>query len=189
MHPHKNLEIFIIPLSGAIEHRDSLGNYTIVTPGEVQKMSAGAGILHSQMNVSDTSVDRHLQIWIRPQTLDTKPYIEQRRFDPDDRMGRWHAIITPDGRNDSLQVNQDASVYAITLRRDQRAIADYEVTRSIYLHVVEGSLIVASPSQQVLELSGGDAIAFRHGADVILQATHDSTEVLLFNLPRLDGAA
>ena len=182
MHPHKDLEIFILPLSGVVEHRDSLGNHAFVRPGEVQKMSAGAGIWHSQMNASMTEVDRHLQIWLQPRTLGARPGVDQRRFDRRRRVGRWQALVTPDGRDGSLPVDQEASIHAAILHPEHVLWVPAGHSRSAYIHVIEGAVAADAGRDGIAELAAGDALAVSPAAPVRLFASAPDTEVLLFDL-------
>ncbi|HYD63557.1 MAG TPA: pirin family protein [Noviherbaspirillum sp.] len=183
MHPHKDLEIFIIPLSGVVEHRDSLGNHAFVRPGDVQKMTAGSGIWHSQMNASTTKVDHHLQVWLRPRTPGAEPAVDQRRFDIGQRIGRWQALVTPDGRDGSLSVDQDASIHAAILLSGHVLELPALQSGSVYLHVVKGSISAGIALKAPLVLDAGDALAMTVAAPVQISATSPQAEVLAFALP------
>ncbi|URD45506.1 pirin family protein (plasmid) [Pseudomonas sp. BYT-5] len=183
MHPHKDMEIFIIPLSGAVEHRDSLGNRAFVNPGDVQKMTAGSGIWHSQMNASLSEVDHHLQVWLRPQTAGAKPAVEQRRFDTKQRIGQWQALVTPDGRDGSLSVDQDAMIHAATLLPGHVLPLPTSQSRSVYLHVIRGAIIADAPLTTPLLLNAGDALAMATAIPAQIGAMSPRAEVLVFELP------
>jgi redox-sensitive bicupin YhaK (pirin superfamily) len=186
MHPHENMEIFIIPLSGVIEHRDSLGNHAFVHPGDVQKMTAGSGIWHSQMNASMTETDRHLQVWLRPRTAAAPPGIDQRRFDWSKRIGRWQALITPDGLEGSLPVDQDASVHAAILHPDHVLQVPARPDRSMYMHVVDGVIKASTLDGDAVVLGAGDALAMARAVPLRLDNASPGTEVLLFDLPLVE---
>lgn len=183
MHAHEDLEIFIMPLSGAVAHEDSIGNRATVRPGEVQKMTAGWGIRHSQMNASRTALDHHLQIWLRPRTRGLEPAIEQRGFDPSARAGAWQLLISPDGRDGSLAVDQDASVSVAVLRDAQRLSCRGVAARSQYLHVIRGDVTVAHDAGGRALLHAGDALAAAHAVDLELAGADAEAELLLFDLP------
>lgn len=183
MHGHEDLEIFVIPLSGAVAHEDSIGNRATVRPGEVQKMTAGTGIRHSQMNASRSAVDHHLQIWLRPRTRGLEPAVEQRSFDPSARAGAWQLLISPDGRGGSLTVDQDASVSVAVLRGAQCLPCRGIAGRSQYLHVVRGEVAVTHGEGGGAILHAGDALAAARAVDLVLVGAQVEAEVLLFELP------
>ena len=185
MHPHQDLEIFILPLAGAVEHRDSLGNHAIVRPGEVQKMTAGSGIWHSQMNASSDEQDHHLQIWLLPRTKGLQPGIAQRRFDREGRIGRWQVLISEDGREDSLTVDQDAIVMRAALQGS--GSLPYRTTegRSAYLHVIEGEVWFRSDDGSLHTLVAGDAVAMPDNGSFTVEARSATADILLFDLPPL----
>lgn len=184
MHPHQNLEIIVIPLTCPIEHRDSLGQHAVVQPGEIQRMSAGSGIWHSQMNMSTTEVDHHLQIWLRPRTRNARPFVEQRSVARAARLGRWQAYVTPEGRDGSLPVDQDASIHATILKAEQGITFAAAARRSAYLHVVSGTVRVTGAQHEVATLGAADAIAFPVASDLRLVGVAPESEVLLFDLAR-----
>jgi redox-sensitive bicupin YhaK (pirin superfamily) len=107
-HPHRDMEIISIPLEGELEHKDSEGNHSVIQAGEVQVMSAGTGILHSEFNPSKTHPAKFLQIWVLPKKLSVKPRYEQKRFSPDERLKNFQLVVSPDGRDGSLSINQEA---------------------------------------------------------------------------------
>lgn len=182
MHPHRNLEIFVIPLSGTVEHRDSLGNHARIRPGEIQKMSAGTGIWHSQMNASTDEVDHHLQVWLRPRINNTTPAIDQRHFDRTARVGRWQAWVTPDGRDSSLSVKQDASILATILLYQQRIPFYPRPDRSSYVHVISGEVDLIADRRPMVVLGTADAVAFSPAENFWLVGRAPQSEILLFDL-------
>lgn len=188
MHSHEDLEIFIMPLSGAVAHEDSIGNRATVRPGEIQKMTAGSGIWHSQMNASRTTLDHHLQIWLRPRTRGLKPGIEQRSFDASARTGAWQLLISPDGNNGSLVVDQDASVSVAVLQDAQRLSQRGVAGRSQYLHVIRGDVTVVHGDGVRALLHAGDAFVAGHAIDLQLVGADEEAEVLLFDLPSVSSA-
>lgn len=183
MHAHEDLEIFIMPLSGAVNHEDSLGNRATVRPGEIQKMTAGSGIRHSQMNASRAALDHHLQIWLRPRTRGLKPGIEQRKFDESVRAGAWQLLVSPDGRDGSLVVDQDASVFAAVLRDGQQLPQRGAAGRSQYLHVIRGDATVVHGDGVSALLHAGDAFVAGRAIDLQLAGVGPEAEILLFDLP------
>ncbi|MED5620217.1 pirin family protein [Ideonella sp. BN130291] len=186
MHPHRNMEILMLPLSGAIAHADSLGHQAIVRPDEVLLMSAGAGIRHSQMNASQQSLDHHLQLWLRPRQRGTAPRIAHRHFERAGRQGRWQLIASPDGQHDSLRIDQDARVWRAALPSGCRLGFTPDAGRSVYLHMATGSarLHRPQPAADTTPLAAGDAVAWREGERFELAADHaEPTELLLFDLP------
>jgi redox-sensitive bicupin YhaK (pirin superfamily) len=189
MHPHRDMEILMLPLSGAIAHADSLGNSLVVQPDDVLLMSAGAGIRHSQMNALPDAVDHHLQLWLLPRRHGTAPRIEHRRFDPAARQGRWQLIASPDGAAGSLCIDQDARVWRAAL--PPRSVLSFvpEPGRSAYLHVATGHVGLATQAPgpgPAVALEAGDAVAWREAARFELGTAHDGTsELLLFDLPAL----
>lgn len=187
MHPHQDLEIFILPLSGQVEHRDSLGNHAIVKPDQVQKMTAGRGISHSQMNASQTALDHHLQIWIAPRTKGLTPGIEQRSFDPQGQRGKWQLLVSPDARGKSLSVNADAHIFRRQL--DEREVYRHagSAERSLYLYVVSGTAIFTSmPDGAEQTLSSGDSVAMKRAGDFELGGGAAGAQLLMFDLPPVD---
>ncbi|HYE51944.1 MAG TPA: pirin family protein [Azospirillaceae bacterium] len=181
-HPHADLEIFVLPLAGAVEHRDSLGTHAVVRPGEMQRMTAGSGIVHSQMNPSPTETDHHLQIWLEPRTRGLPPAVEQRRFDPAGRRGRWQLLVSPDARDGSLGVHQDAEVLIAAPVPGAELAWAPPPGRSLYLHVVSGTVAVAGAGDR-WTLAAGDALAMQAAAPLRLAAAAEGAEVLLFDLP------
>lgn len=181
-HPHENLEIFILPLQGAVEHRDNLGNHVTVRPGEIQKMTAGYGIWHSQMNPSHQDVDHHLQIWLQPSNAGLSPSIEQRRFEREGRCGKWQVLISESGADGSLLVDQDATVMRAELELGGVLAYQPQAGRSIYLHVIQGEVRVIS-GEHSEQLEAGDAYVMPLAKEFAVQAPRGRADVLLFDLP------
>jgi redox-sensitive bicupin YhaK (pirin superfamily) len=183
MHPHRDLEIFLLPLSGVVEHRDDLGHHALVRPGEVQKMSAGSGIRHSQMNPSAAERDHHLQIWLRPRTRGAVPAVTSRRFDWQAVHDRWAVLVSPDGRDGSLTVDQEAKLASAVLRPHDSLSYVPGPGRAIYLHAVSGAFDLELGNAR-LALAAGDAIALRpeSAGPLRLNAGRESATALLFEL-------
>ncbi|MBU2852213.1 pirin family protein [Acidithiobacillus ferrivorans] len=174
MHPHKDMEIITYILSGALEHRDSMGNGSVIRAGDVQYMCAGTGVRHSEWNPSVDTPVHLLQIWVLPPQNALPPSYDQRHFADVAKLNCWCLLVAPD-REDALVVHQNFRLYASIL--DQGAELGYQPTtaRRLYLHVVQGVVQVGD-----LLLSAGDAISGSEGLSVI--ATQ-SAELLLFDLP------
>lgn len=186
MHPHRDMEILMLPLSGSIAHADSLGHEAVVQPDEVLSMSAGAGIRHSQMNASDRLLDHHLQLWLLPRQRGTAPRIEQRRFDRAGRQGRWQLIASPDGKQGSLRIDQDACVWRAALPAGSMLGFAASAGRSVYLHVATGDVKLRRPARadDDTPLAAGDAVAWREGEPFELAGLHaEPSELLLFDMP------
>ena len=176
-HGHRDMEIVSIVLAGALGHRDSLGNGTIIVPGEVQRMSAGTGVRHSEMNRAPNATTHFLQIWIEPDTLGLAPGYEQKVFDDADKRGRLRAVASRDGRDGSVTIHADAMVYAGVFDGDEAARLPLAAGRHAYVHVVRGCIDVNGRT-----LHGGDAAKLDDEAEVAL-AAGDDAEVLVFDLP------
>ena len=177
MHSHRDMEIVTYVLSGALQHKDSLGTGAVISAGEVQRMSAGTGIRHSEFNASETEPVHLLQIWILPERADITPGYEQRLIPDEEKRGRWKAIATRDGRDGSLTIHQDAALYAAILEDGERIQFRPEPGRVQYLQVARGEL---SMNGEVL--SAGDAVAVTDEKELVL-AAWGGGEVLLFDLP------
>jgi quercetin 2,3-dioxygenase len=144
MHPHKDMEIITIPQSGALKHADNLGNEAIIATGEVQVMSAGTGVYHSEFNASDTDPVNLFQIWIFTDQAGHRPRYEQKFFSPEGRNGKWQLLVSPDGRNESLRIHQNAFVSVI----DSNGLADIQYKihspgNGIYFMVSDGTAEIA----------------------------------------------
>jgi redox-sensitive bicupin YhaK (pirin superfamily) len=177
-HPHDNMEIISVPLAGTLRHRDSMGNVHIIHAGEVQLMSAGTGITHSEYNDSQTEAVNFLQIWVLPKRRDTAPRYEQRAFDPAARQNRLQLVVSPDGRDGSLVINQDAWFSLTSV--DAGLAVEYAVQHpgnAVYLFVISGEISCAAESlgeRDAMGVSGADRFS--------LQAVRRA-EVLLIEVP------
>lgn len=182
MHSHHDLEIFILPLEGAVEHRDSEGRHARVRPGEVQMMRAGRGIAHSQMNPLPDRVERHLQVWIEPRRRGLDPGVWQQRLAAP-APGRWHVFVSPDGRAGTLAVDQDLTL-ALGQAHDGEPLAwQGQAGRSQYLHLAQGRAEVRIGEAAPLQLEAGDALAFFAPAPPSLAHGAPQARWLLFDLP------
>ena len=178
-HPHRDMEIISYVLSGALQHKDSMGTGSIIRPGDVQRMSAGTGVTHSEFNASPSELVHFLQIWILPDARGNPPSYEQKHFSEAERQGRLKLVASKDGREGSLLIHQDAMLYAGLLAPGEQATHELAKGRYAWLHVARGKVEVAGQ-----ELSAGDAGAFdeRDQSGEITVVGRDPSEVLLFDL-------
>jgi redox-sensitive bicupin YhaK (pirin superfamily) len=175
-HPHRDMEIISYVLSGELQHKDSMGTGSVIRPGDVQRMSAGTGVTHSEFNASKTDLVHFLQIWIMPDARGHAPSYEQKHFTEADRQGKLRLVGSKDGREGSLTLHQDASFFAGLLAPGESATHQLSQGRYAWLHVARGKLEVGGQ-----ELSAGDAAAFEAGGEIKLVGREPS-EVLLFDL-------
>jgi redox-sensitive bicupin YhaK (pirin superfamily) len=173
-HGHRDMEIISYVLEGALAHKDSIGTGSTIVPGDVQRMSAGRGVMHSEQNAADSQT-HFLQIWIQPSVAGIAPGYEQKHFDADSKRGVLRLIASPDGRDGSVLIHQDAYLYATLMDggRIEHKLAD---GRRVYVHVVRGSVTVNGES-----LETGDALKAADVASVVLENAKNA-EVLLFDL-------
>jgi len=176
-HGHRDMEIISYVLEGALAHQDSMGNGSTIVPGDVQRMSAGSGVRHSEYNHDKAGTTHFLQIWIEPSVTGIAPSYEQKHFDAAAKRGRLRLIASPDGADGSVRIHQDARVYAALLDGDERTTHRLAAGRRAYVHVARGSLTV-----QGLRLGAGDAIKVEKVSDIALEQGAQA-EVLLFDLP------
>jgi redox-sensitive bicupin YhaK (pirin superfamily) len=175
-HGHRDMEIITYVLEGALGHEDSMGNGSTIAPGDVQRMSAGSGVRHSEYNHSKTAVTHFLQIWIEPGEKGIAPSYEQKHFAAGEKRGRLRLIASPDGRDGSVTVHQEASVHAGLFDAAERAALSLAAGRKGYVHVVRGTIKVNGQ-----RLSAGDALKTDAGNVVLEQG--EGAEVLVFDLP------
>lgn len=175
-HPHRDMEIFSYVLEGALEHKDTLGTGSVIRPGDVQLMSAGTGVAHSEYNASATAPVHFLQIWIVPARKGIAPRYQQQHFSAAEKRGQLRLVLSPDGTNGSLTINQDARVYAGLFDAGERASLSLPVGRHAYVHVAAGSLSVNGQ-----RLNEGDALRIRQ-ADTLEFGQGEKAEVLVFDL-------
>jgi quercetin 2,3-dioxygenase len=176
-HSHLDMEIISYVLAGELAHKDSMGNGSIIRPGDVQRMSAGTGVQHSEFNPNPKEPVHFLQIWIQPARRGIEPSYEEKRFAPEEKRGRLRVIVSPDRTDGSLLIHQDARVYAGLFTGDEQAELTVAKGRRIYLHVARGAL-TANGAQ----LAAGDALRITDGAALRLGEARDA-EVLVFDLP------
>lgn len=176
-HPHRDMEIITYVLEGALEHRDSMGNGTVIRPGEVQLMSAGKGITHSEYNPSGEETVHFFQIWIFPERSSLVPGYEQKFYSDAEKRGRFRLVASHDGRDGSLTIHQDAEMYAALLAPGDELSHAVRVTRHAWIQVAEGRVLVND-----VRLGAGDGAAVSDGQLLTVKA-EESSEVLLFDLP------
>jgi len=176
-HGHRNMEIISYVLSGALEHKDSMGNGSVLRYGDVQRMSAGTGVLHSEYNPSQSEPVHFLQIWIEPNVQNVAPSYEEKHFDRESKIGQLRLIVSPDGRDGSISVHQDARVYASILDGDDNVRYELASGRAAYVQVIRGNLTANG-----VALETGDALKVNDESFITLSHA-DTAEVLLFDLP------
>ena len=176
-HGHRDMEIISYVLEGALAHKDSTGSSSVIRPGDVQRMSAGSGVRHSEFNASATEPVHFLQIWIIPDVTGIAPSYEEKHFSTQDRRGRLCLIASPDQADGSVLIHQDARVYAGLFDGAEHASFDIPDGRLCYVHVARGALHVAG-----LHLEAGDALKINGESGIELREARDA-EVLLFDLP------
>jgi redox-sensitive bicupin YhaK (pirin superfamily) len=179
-HPHKDMEIISIPISGALKHKDTLGNEYVIEKGEIQTMSAGYGIYHSEYNASEKEDANFLQIWVLPKILGIEPAYSQKEFKEIDRENNFQLIVSPDGRDNSVSINQDA-FFSLT-RMEKGTNLDYKCYlqgNGIYLFVIDGSVKVRGTV-----LNARDGLGIEGFENLTFEAL-DITEVLLMEVPMM----
>ena len=175
-HGHSDMEIISYVLEGELAHKDSLGTGSVIAPGDVQRMSAGTGVRHSEFNPSRDAPVHFLQIWIQPDERGIAPSYEQKRFEPQEKRGRLRLIASPDAREGSVTIHQDAHVYAGLFDGGERAVHALDAGRRAYVHVARGSIEVNGQA-----LAAGDAVKVVDAREVTLQ-NGSGAEVILFDL-------
>jgi redox-sensitive bicupin YhaK (pirin superfamily) len=179
-HPHRDMEILSYVLEGSLEHGDSMGNGSVIRPGDVQRMSAGTGVVHSEANPSKSERVRFLQIWIEPERRGLPPGYEQKRFDESERRGRLRLVASRDGRDGSVTVHQDVSLYAGLLGAGERASIAIAAGRRAWVQVARGSVVV---NGQTLGQGDGAGIEIEGpGEREVSVEGRDTSEVLVFDL-------
>lgn len=176
-HGHRDMEIISYVLSGELAHKDSLGNGSTIRPGDVQRMSAGTGIRHSEFNPSQREPVHFLQIWIEPAKTGIVPGYEEKHFDAADKRGRLRLIASPDGAEGSVRIHQDARVYSGLFDGGESASLDVAAGRGIYVHVARGRIVANGEA-----LNAGDALKLTQVMQLRLESGQQA-EVLVFDLP------
>lgn len=175
-HPHRDMEIISYVLEGALEHKDSMGNGSIIRPGEVQRMSAGTGITHSEYNHSNDELVHFLQIWIQPNQEGVKPSYEQKIFPDEEKRKNLRLIASQDGRDGSVTINQDVNLFASLLEPGEEILYTLPAGRHAWVQVTRGSVVINSI---LLEQGDGAAVS---DEDEIKISGRNASEVLLFDL-------
>ena len=175
MHPHDNMEILTYMITGAFAHKDSTGGEGRITPGELQHMSAGTGVYHSEQNASQTEESHSLQIWIEPNKQGVKPQYNQRRFKVAEEPNKFHLLASDDGREDSFKMHADADLFAAVIEPGKTVEHTFGKPYG-WLHVVRGDVTLAGA-----KLTGGDGLALSNEAAIQL-SSENGGEVLLFDL-------
>ncbi len=176
MHGHRDMEIVTLVLEGALEHRDSLGNGEILKPGELQRMTAGTGIRHSEFNPSASEAVHLYQIWLQPERPGLPPSYEQKQFDSAEQDGHWRVVASHDGREGSLVIHQDAALYLARLKAGETLTRQFASGRHGWLQVLRGTVVVGES-----KLAAGDAVALSNETELTV-AADDAAELLLFDL-------
>jgi len=176
-HPHRDMEIFTYVLEGALQHKDSLGNGSIIRPGDGQRMSAGTGILHSEFNASKAEPVHLLQIWIMPESKGIEPGYEQKAFPEAEKRGRLKLIAARNGQNGAVTVHQDVSLYVALLDQGQKVEHTLTPGRHAWLQVAKGSVELNGT-----RLEQGDGAAVSDEQKLAIAGAQDGSEILLFDL-------
>ena len=176
MHPHRDMEIVTYVLEGALEHRDSMGNGSVIKPGDIQYMSAGTGVTHSEFNESETEPVHLYQIWMLPEKQGLKPMYGQKNFGEAEKRGKLRLLVSPDGRNGSVKIRQDNDLYATVLGAGETVKHELKPERHAYVQVARGSVTLNGT-----KLEEGDGAAISDEKTVELKGEKDA-EVLLFDL-------
>jgi len=180
-HGHRDMEIISYVLAGELAHQDSIGNGSTIRPGDVQRMSAGTGVRHSEFNPSATNLVHFLQIWIQPNVQGIEPSYEEKRFGADEKRGRLRLIASPDRAQESVLIHQDARVFAGIFNGPDSAALDVANGRWIYVHVARGGLTANG-----VALDAGDALQLTDTPTLTLVNGRDA-EVIVFDLPGEDA--
>ncbi len=175
-HPHRDMEIVTYILEGALSHQDSMGNGSVIRPGDVQRMSAGTGVTHSEFNHSQKESVHLLQIWIFPERKGILPGYEQKAFPDEEKRGRLRLVASRDGRDGSVALNQDVALYAGLLGQDEKAVYPMPQGRSGWIQVARGSVLL---NQELLHAGDGAAVTGEKRLEVVGKK---DAELLLFDL-------
>jgi hypothetical protein len=175
-HSHRNMEIISYVLSGELAHKDSIGNIKGIPPGDVQRMSAGSGVSHSEFNHAKDQTTHFLQIWIEPNVFEVEPSYEQQTIPAIEKEGKLRLIASPTGENNSVKIHADAKVYAGLFDGTQAANLEIDPKRKSYVHLIRGTLVINDQP-----LNGGDALLIENESSLEIGAGVDA-EVLIFDL-------
>lgn len=175
-HGHRDMEIISYVLDGALAHKDSTGTGSVIRPGDVQRMSAGTGILHSEFNASDQAPVHFLQIWILPGQNGLAPSYEEKHFPDNEKVGQWRLIGAPDGRDGAVTIHQDVNLYAAIIEAGQSLGRKLSVERKTWIQVARGKVQLDDAM-----LSAGDGVAIQKDGTIELKAI-ERAEILLFDM-------
>ncbi|MFA6041910.1 MAG: pirin family protein [Methylophilus sp.] len=178
MHSHRDMEIVTFIIEGELRHQDSMGNTSVIRAGDVQRMTAGSGVRHSEVNSGDSEVHL-LQIWIVPNQEGLTPSYEEKHFSAEQRAGRWCLLVSPNGHDDALTIHQDVKIYTANLNIEQTLDIALATDRCAYLQVVQGSVQLKG-----INLEQGDAVMLENESELKLVAEQEAA-VVLFDLPKL----
>ncbi|MBD2020720.1 pirin family protein [Leptolyngbya sp. FACHB-36] len=176
-HGHRDMEIISYVLEGALEHKDSIGTGSVIRPGDVQRMSAGTGIQHSEFNASKTEPVHFLQIWILPEAKGIAPSYEQKTFTEEEKRGQLRLVGSRDGRDGSITIHQDVNLYATALQEGDKVSHALADNRVAWLQVVRGAVQLNDQT-----LTAGDGAAIAQELQITLQGASKDSEVLLFDM-------
>ncbi len=176
-HSHRDMEIISYVVDGALEHKDSIGTGSVIRPGDVQRMSAGTGISHSEYNASKENPVHFLQIWVLPEKQGIEPGYEQTYFSPEEKQGKLRLVGSRDGRDGSITIHQDLNLYAARLDVNEQVDYTLQPNRSVWIQVVRGGV---SLNQQ--PLSAGDGAAVTNAETLVIKGQSDDAEILLFDM-------
>jgi redox-sensitive bicupin YhaK (pirin superfamily) len=176
-HSHKDMEIISYVLDGALAHQDSIGTGSEIRPGDVQMMEAGTGVTHSEFNASDKDSVHFLQIWVIPRFSGLKPSYQQHHFSDAEKRGKFRLVISKEGKDDSLRIHQDMSMYSALINGDEAIEWSQDPSRLAYVHVATGAVHVNG-----MEVKAGDGIRIARESQLKFDHGQDA-EVLLFDLP------
>jgi hypothetical protein len=177
-HGHRDMEIISYVLEGALEHKDSIGTGSVIRPGDIQVMSAGTGIRHSEFNHSKTEPVHFLQIWVLPDREGLSPRYDQKTFGKSEKSGRLRLVGSPDGRDGSILIHQDVAIYDVVLGSANSVKHQLKPGRKSWVQVVRGSVDVNGKAA-----SAGDGVALVDEAGLTITAREDNSEILVFDLP------
>lgn len=179
MHPHDNMEIITIPLKGALAHKDSMGNSSVITAGEIQVMSAGTGIYHSEFNASPTDFVELLQIWVFPNKKEVSPRYDQIKLNPEDSKNQYQQILSPSENDEGVWIHQDAWFHLAEFEKDFESI--YQLKKSgngLYVFVIEGSVNMGD-----ITLNKRDGLGITETNEIKIKSNETGTKVLLMEVP------
>jgi quercetin 2,3-dioxygenase len=177
-HSHRNMEIITYIIEGELEHKDSMGNGSIIRRGDLQRMTAGKGVSHSEFNPSAQNLVHLLQIWILPDTQELEPSYEEKNFSQEEKQGKLKLVGSKDGRDNSLIIHQDVNLYTGLINNNESLDYSTSIKRNLWLQIVKGKLHL---NDQILSQGDGASVILEE--KIIITALEDSTEFLLFDLP------